>query len=176
MAEAFLGEIRLVGFTFAPRNWAFCQGQIIAIQQNTALFSILGTFYGGNGTSTFALPDLRGRVAMSQGFGPGLSQRVLGEVGGSETVLVQTTQMPIHSHSPLGTTGPATQPGVAGGTWASSSGGGRTPPPLYQNTTNTTMRANNVSAAGSNIPHNNMQPFLACNYVICLSGIFPQHP
>src|SRR3712207_3315813 len=98
MSEPFIGEIRMVGFNFAPRGWATCDGQLLSIAQNTALFSLLGTTYGGNGQTTFALPDLRGRAALHQGQGPGLTNRVIGEASGTETVTLTTNQMPSHSH------------------------------------------------------------------------------
>jgi len=142
------------------------------ISQNTALFSLIGTTYGGNGTSTFGLPDLRGRAPMQFGQGPGLSDRVLGEQDGAENVTLLSTQMPAHSHSPLGSTAAGSQGAASGGTWASSSGG-RTPPPLYQNVKNTAMRTDLVGFAGGNQPHNNMQPYLAITFIIALQGVFP---
>lgn len=172
MAEQFIGQITLMGCSFAPRGTARCEGQIISISQNTALFSILGTTYGGNGQTTFALPDLQGRVPMHSGQGLGLSPRTIGEVDGTENVTLTAGQMPIHSHSPGGVTGAGTQQSPTGAVWASSTGG-RTPPPLYQNSPNTPMRSDLVGAGGGGQPHNNMQPFLALTFVIALQGVFP---
>ena len=172
MSQPFIAEIRIFGGNFAPTGWARCEGQIMPISQNTALFSLIGTTYGGNGTSTFGLPDLRGRAPMQFGQGPGLSDRVLGEQDGAENVTLLSTQMPAHSHSPLGSTAAGSQGAASGGTWASSSGG-RTPPPLYQNVKNTAMRTDLVGFAGGNQPHNNMQPYLAITFIIALQGVFP---
>lgn len=154
---------------FAPRDYAFCQGQILPIAQNTALFSLLGTTYGGNGQTTFALPDLRGRVPVQQGQGPGLSSYSLGQTGGAENVTLNVSQMPAHSH--------------AATTNANAGGGGDTSPTnnflagdnQYSNVSNTQMNANTVqiAAAGNSQPHTNLQPFLAINFIIALQGIFP---
>jgi len=166
MSEPFVGELRLVPFNFAPRGWAFCQGQVLPIAQNTALFSLLGTTYGGNGQTTFALPDLRGRVAMSPGQGPGLSNYDLGQVGGTEVVTLTQVQMPAHNHIASASNGAATggRPGNAvpsgGGAYASSSDG-------------TTMNPTFIGNAGGSQPHENRQPYLILNYIIALEGIFP---
>lgn len=173
MSQPFLAEIRIFGGNFAPTGWARCEGQIVPIAQNTALFSLIGTNYGGNGQTTFGLPDLRGRAPMQFGQGPGLSPRVLGEQDGAENVTLLSTQMPSHTHSPLGSTATGSQGAASGGTWASSSGG-RTPPPLYQNVKNTAMRSDLVGVSGGNQPHNNMQPYLAITFIIALQGIYPQ--
>ena len=173
MSEPFIGEIKLFAGNFAPRGWAFCSGQLLPIAPHTALFSILGTFYGGNGQTTFALPNLQSRSPMHQGQGPGLSQRVIGEEDGRETVTLLAGEMPSHSHLPIGVADPGSQTTPGNALWAASTGGGRTPPPLYQNTTNTTMRPDIVSFAGSGQPHNNLQPYLALSFVIALEGIFP---
>jgi microcystin-dependent protein len=168
VTEPFLGEIRLFPYNFAPRGWAFCQGQILSIAQNTALFSLLGTTYGGNGVTTFALPDLRGRVAVSQGQGPGLSPYSLGEQGGVESVTLIATQMPQHNHLiSVNNAGSSTgrpsgnYPGqTSGNTYAPSSDG-------------STFAPQAVGMAGGNQPHTNIQPYLALNYCIALEGIFP---
>src|SRR5262245_2996958 len=120
MSQPYIGEIRMVGFNFAPLGWALCNGQLLAISQNTALFSLLGTTYGGNGQTTFALPDLRGRIPIHQGQGPGLSNRVLGEVGGQESVALTSQQMPAHTHALLASPSPGTTISPVGSTWASS--------------------------------------------------------
>lgn len=165
-SEPFLGELMLVPYNFAPRGWAFCNGQILSIAQNTALFSLLGTTYGGNGQTTFALPDLRGRVAVSSGQGPGLSNVDLGQLSGTETVTLLTTQMPAHNHGIAAANGGATasRPGgnvpAGGGTYASASDGA-------------VMNAAMVQNAGGGQPHENRQPFLGLNYCIALEGIFP---
>ena len=172
MSDPFLAEIKMFAGNFAPQGWAFCNGQLIAISQNTALFSLLGTTYGGNGQTTFGLPELRGRAPMGAGSGPGLSQRFRGELNGVENVTLTASQMPTHSHSALGSPSSGTQGSPAGATWASSTGG-RVPPPLYQNTTNTAMRTDLVGLAGGNQPHSNLQPYLVVTFIIALQGIFP---
>jgi microcystin-dependent protein len=168
MTQPFLGEIRMFGGNFAPRGNAMCNGQLLAISQNTALFSLLGTFYGGDGKTTFALPDLRGRSPMHQGQGPGLSQRDIGEVAGEENVTLLSTEMPSHTHQVMavGSAGNNTSP--AGNSWASS-----TTRPYSNQAPNTTMAPQALSIAGGSQPHNNLQPFLVVTFIIALQGIFP---
>jgi microcystin-dependent protein len=165
--EPFLGEISLVAFNFAPRGYAFCQGQILPIAQNTALFSLLGTTYGGNGQTTFALPDLRGRLPVGVGPGPGLSPVDLGQVGGSETVTLTQNQLPAHSHGAASTqaTGTSTRPSnqfpAAGqAVYAAASDG-------------TTLNAGFIKNTGGGQPVGVKDPFLGLNYIIAIEGIFP---
>ena len=176
MSDQFVGEIRAVSFNFAPVGWAFCNGQTLAISQNTALFSLLGTNYGGNGTSTFALPNLQGMAAISQGNGPGLSQYVIGESGGVAQVTLLNTSLPAHGHTlPVSTgTGVANQGPGPGSFLAASAPRGGTP--LYATSATVmpaTMSSSAVGAAGSSNPHNNLPPYLVLNYIIALQGIFP---
>jgi microcystin-dependent protein len=166
VSEPFLGEIRLVAFNFAPRGWAFCQGQILSIAQNTALFSLLGTTYGGNGQTTFALPDLRSRVAVSSGQGPGLSNYTLGQTGGEEAVTLLQTQMPAHGHGVAASNGPASANRPAGGVPAAGGSYAAAPD-------GTTMNPAMVQGSGGSQPHDNIPPYLTLNYVIALEGIFP---
>lgn len=163
----FLGQIMLVGFNFAPQGWAFCDGQLLPIAQNTALFSLLGTQYGGNGVNTFALPDLRGRVAMHKGQGPGLSFRSQGEVGGTESVTLLTTQMPAHAHTLFGTGEPGSSQSPSGLLAAETS------EDSYAAGALAAMSASAIGQAGGNQPHPNMQPYLVMNYIIALQGIYP---
>ena len=175
MSEAFVGEIRMAGFNFAPFGWAFCSGQIMPIAQNTALFSLLGTNYGGNGQSTFGLPDLRGRTPIQWGQGPGLSDVAIGETGGSSTVTLQANNIPPHTHSLSATTAAASQASPANGVWAVS-GSRRTTVNLYKSTTdNTAMSAQSLGTSGSAVvaAHNNVSPYLAVSFIIALQGIFP---
>jgi microcystin-dependent protein len=173
MSSPFIAEIRLLGCNFAPRGWAFCQGQTIAISQNTALFSLLGVTYGGNGTTIFQLPDLQGRTPIGAGQGPGLSFRSLGEIGGVTSVTLLSTQMPNHSHAVNASSAAGTQTSPATAIWAASVGG-RTPPPLYSNVTaNTPMAVTALQVVGGSQPHENRQPYLGMNYVIALQGVFP---
>lgn len=167
MSAPFLGEIFLVPYNFAPRGYAFCEGQILSISQNTALFALLGTTYGGNGQTTFALPDLRGRVPVGVGQGPGLSNVDLGQVGGTETVTLTQAQMPAHNHlagstQAAGTaTRPSNQfPAAGAGVYGAASDG-------------TTMNAAVVQSAGGNQPFSVKSPFLGLHYIIALQGIFP---
>jgi len=167
MSSPFLGEITLFGFNFAPRGWALCSGQLLPINQNDALFSILGTTYGGNGTTSFALPDLRGRTPIHGGTGPGLSNYVLGQQGGTENVTLLSSQMPSHQHTASASSGAPAVASPAAAAWAS---GGSS---AYQASANTIMSANAFANAGGNQAHNNQQPSLALNYCIALFGIFP---
>lgn len=178
--EGYIAEIRMFAAPFAPRNWAYCQGQIISIAQNTALFSLLGTTYGGNGIQTFALPNFASRVAVGTGNGAGLSSMVLGEMTGTENVSLLVTQIPSHTHTATGTVSPRAYTG--GGDEASPVGGylanaTTTSGNLYSTTAAGNMGATptniTVQVAGSSTPHNNFQPSLGMNYIICMYGIFP---
>lgn len=167
MSEPFLGEIRPYAFNFPPRGWAVCSGQLLPINQNQALFSLLGTTYGGNGTTTFALPNLNDRVAIGSGVGAGLSSFSLGELGGTESVQLQQSQMPQHNH--LVTTASAPTTANPSGALPASSGAHN----LYDSAINTTMNTAAVGNAGGNQPHDNLQPYLTTTYCIALQGIFP---
>lgn len=168
MSEPFLGQIMMFAGNFAPRGWALCNGQILPIAQNTALFSILGTTYGGNGQTTFALPDLRGRVPMHPGQGPGLSNHDLGEASGSETVSLTVNNMPAHNHPANATNaaGSATRPG--GNVPAATGAGSYAPGPGTA-----PMSPAFIGAIGGSQPFNNLQPYLCVNFIIALEGIFP---
>jgi microcystin-dependent protein len=173
MAAPFLGEIRPWACNFAPFGWAMCQGQLLSIQQNTALFSLLGTFYGGNGTTNFALPDLQGRVPMKYGTDPTGNNYSLGEIAGTETITISSTQMPIHAHTFSGTNANSGHARPADGasfgtnpqgTFFYGPSGGST----------TTINQGTVSTyVGGNQPHTNLQPFLAINWCIAMQGIYP---
>jgi microcystin-dependent protein len=169
--DSFVGEIKLVPYNFAPTGFALCNGQILPIAQNTALFSLLGTMYGGNGQTTFALPDLRGRVAISAGQGPGLSPRDQGETGGSESVTLTPQEMPAHNHLVNVSANPGTTVVAAGNHLNASTYG-----PAYSPTSAATMPANSVGEVGGSQPHENRQPYLTMNYIIALQGIFPPRP
>ena len=170
--DPFVAEIRIFPFNFAPRGWAFCNGQILPISQNTALFSLLGTTYGGNGQTTFALPDMQGNAPMHPGEGPGLSLHDLGEVGGSETVTLSEAEMTAHNHFMSGATqDPANVKLVnPAASFALSQGGG-----IYQDTANPPVQLalQALTPTGSSLPHNNMQPFLTLSFCIALQGVFP---
>jgi microcystin-dependent protein len=173
MADPFVAEIRIFPFNFAPKGWAFCNGQILPISQNTALFSLLGTTYGGDGKSTFALPNLLGRAPMHPGQGPGLSLHDLGEFAGSETVTILESEMPAHTHFMRAhNADPADAQNPSSNTVLAQSANGF----AYQSNAaaNLTQLAfNAISPAGSSFPHNNMQPFLTLNFCIALQGVFP---
>jgi microcystin-dependent protein len=176
MSDAYIAEIRIFGFNFAPKSWATCSGQIVSIQQNTALFSILGTTYGGNGQTTFALPDLRGRAPIHWGTGVGLANVSLGQVGGEENHLLTTQEMPTHTHTFAATTAAATKKPVNLGVFADDVDAQavdyfaafNAPSSSYVNLNQLSM-----PSAGGSQPHNNMQPYLVLNISICLFGIFP---
>lgn len=170
MADPFLAEIRIFPFGFAPRGWAWCDGQLLPLSQNTALFALLGTTYGGDGRSTFALPNLQGRAPMHPGQGPGLSSHALGESGGSGTVTLLESEIPAHSHALRGSIDDAdlTIPAPAR-TLAKSAG-----QPLYTNATQLAPLAPGALApVGGDQPHNNLQPYLTLYFCIALQGIFP---
>lgn len=166
--DPFLGEIRPAAFNFAPQNWALCQGQILAISQNTALFSLLGTTYGGNGTSTFALPNLQGNVAIGEGQGPGLPTYVLGETGGESAVTLLISNLPSHNHLVGDNNTASTDPSPVTHYPA------KPLKSIYGTSSTGTMDPSAVIPDGGGIPHNNMQPYLSINYIIALSGVFPQ--
>jgi microcystin-dependent protein len=171
MAEPFLGEIIMFGGNFAPRGWALCNGQLLSISQNTALFAILGTTYGGDGRTTFGLPDLRGRAPMHPGSGPGLTTRRLGEKGGSESETLDVNQIPSHNHAAQ-CVGPAGNSNdAAGNLWADDAG---VSSGTYSSGAPTnTMSSAAIGNAGGSQAHNNVQPFQCVNYLIALQGIFP---
>ena len=174
MTDVYLGFIAMFGFNFAPQGWAFCAGQLLPIQQNTALFSLLGTTYGGNGVQTFGLPNLQSRVPIGMGTGPGLSNYVIGQSGGTENVTLLTTQIPAHTHQMTASGDIPTLNAASGNSLASSPRGGTQMPNVYAAgfTTPVTM-GSTTSQAGGNQPHSNIQPYLAINYCIALQGIFP---
>jgi microcystin-dependent protein len=175
VTDQFLAEIRLVPYNFAPQNWALCNGQIMSISQNTALFSLLGTTYGGNGTTTFGLPDLRGRAAIFYGPGPGVSTHFAGDASGSETVTLIQTALPAHTHTFNAATVVANAQVPASNEVITRAKTGS----VYQ-----TDSANNrvplapqaMGTAGSGQPHNNLMPYITLNYMIALVGIFPARP
>lgn len=172
MSNQFVAEIRIFAGNFAPTGWATCDGQLLPISQNTALFSLLGTFYGGDGKSTFGLPNFQGSAAINQGQGQGLSDRFLGESAGEPSVTLLQTEMPAHSHTATGNTGGGNSTAAAANVW-SVLGTTRTPPPLYHTATNTQMSPLALSLTGGGLPHNNMSPFLVLTFIIALQGVFP---
>jgi microcystin-dependent protein len=171
MDTPFLGAIFMFGFNFAPRGWATCDGQLLSIAQNSALFSLLGTYYGGDGVQTFALPDLRGRVAVHQGQHPGGSVYTIGEVGGEETVTLAVSQMPVHNHIVEANSNPGDTGAPGGAIFANSGATDREY--LASGLANVAMSPSIISASGGNQPHDNMQPFLTINFCIALEGIYP---
>lgn len=169
MSNPFVAEVRIVGFNFAPRGWAFCDGQLLPLSQNTALFSLLGTMYGGNGKSNFALPDFQGRAPIQHGQGPGLSDYFIGETAGAETVTLLESEIPSHRHAYQASdnVGERNNPGAnlysipdSGRIYAPS--GSLVP-----------MSPNALAPAGGDQPHNNMPPYLVLNFIIALQGVFP---
>jgi microcystin-dependent protein len=167
--DPFVGEIMLFAGNYAPRGWALCNGQLLPINQNQALFALLGTTYGGNGVTTFALPDLRGRVPMHAGQGPGLSNRLLGEQAGAETHTLTVAEMPAHSHAASARAGNGTSASPGGLLPARDPAG----TPHYGSGPDTTLAPEAIGVAGGSQPHENMQPYLVINYCIALQGVFP---
>ena len=173
MADAYVAEIRMFGCNFAPRSWAYCNGQIMSIAQNTALFSLLGTTYGGNGQTTFALPNLQGKAANSMGQGPGLSSYQLGQTGGTSTVTLVANQIAPHTHTAIGDNGDGTNGfGPSGHAWATPSADRDIN--LYDtNGALVNMAPTALANAGGSQPHNNLMPYLVVGFCIALQGIFP---
>lgn len=170
--EAFLGEIRMFAGNFAPRDWAFCDGQLLPINLNSSLFALLGTTFGGDGRTNFALPDLRGRVPLHPGSGPGLTIRDLGEKGGAEAHSLIVNEIPSHSHPANAYSLEGSSAAPQGGVWAKSGAGD----PDYHSAVDTTMSGSAIGNTGGGQPHNNMQPYLGVNFIICLEGTFPSRP
>ena len=171
MSDPFIGEIRLFGFNFAPTGWAQCNGQLLAISQNTALFSILGTTYGGDWRTTFALPNLQGQAALGAGQGPGLSYRTLGESGGESSVTLINSEMPAHTHAAAASTNVGDQSTPANNLWAT--GAGSRGQNFYASGADTAMSSQAIGQAGGSQPHNNLPPYLALNFCTCRYGVYP---
>jgi len=171
--DPFVAEIRIFPFNFAPKGWAFCDGQILPLSQNTALFSLLGTTYGGDGKSNFALPNMQGNAPMHPGQGPGLSLHDLGETGGSDTVSLLESEIPSHSHGLMASAQPATRTGPANNSLARIPTAGSTPYLAPAGAPLVSMSGNSIAPAGGDQPHNNMQPYLTLNFCIALQGVYP---
>jgi microcystin-dependent protein len=173
--DAFLGEIRLMSFPFAPKGWLYCQGQLLSVSQNPALYSLLGVTYGGNGQTTFGLPDLRGRVIVGAGSGVNLSPYTMGQLGGSEMLSLTTGQIPAHSHTFAGTVRTGDSPDLKSPAGAFPAPGAATQ--FSAGTPTMPMNAGTLSGAlantGGSAPHENRQPLLVLNYAIAITGIFP---
>src|SRR5215213_9041261 len=175
MADPFVGEVRVVGFNFPPTGWAQCNGQLLPISQNTALFSLLGTTYGGDGKSTFALPNIQGQVVLGPGQSKGASEYVEGQAGGSPTVTLLTSEIPSHTHGGQASIDDAQfQAPAADRAFATSNPGFAYQTNSTQNLVN--MNPQTLSVAGGSLPHNNMQPYLVLNFIIALQGVFPPRP
>src|SRR5687767_14713453 len=168
MSNQFVAEIRMFAGNFAPTGWALCNGQLLPISQNTALFSLLGTFYGGDGKSTFALPNLQDRTPMFWGQGPGLTDRVQGEEGGTDSVTLLQSEIPVHSHQLLCATDDVNSLSPINAMPGAAESVG-----LYRRGANSTMSASTLLPQGASLPHNNRQPYLAVTFIIALSGVFP---
>jgi microcystin-dependent protein len=173
MSDQFLAEVRIFPFNFPPTGWAFCDGQLMPISQNTALFALLGTYYGGDGKSTFALPDLQGNAPMQTGQGQGLTERFLGEMSGVESITLLVSEIPVHTHTVSNAVDPGdlTIPDPSRAIAVSVGG-----PAFATSAPNATFAFQALPPAGGGLPHNNMQPYLTLNFCIALQGIFPQRP
>jgi microcystin-dependent protein len=168
MSEPFVGEIRMFAGNFAPRGWAFCDGQLLAVSQNDALFSLFGTIYGGDGRTTFALPDLRGRIPIHAGQGPGLSQRRLGSTGGVETVTLTVNQLPSHSHQLKASSQVANTPNPETNVLANAASSDP-----YEEVADEALAAGSITSVGGSQSHTNLMPFLCINFIVALFGIYP---
>jgi microcystin-dependent protein len=169
MSTPYIGEIRMTGFNFAPAGWAFCNGQVLSIADNDALFNLIGTTYGGDGVNTFQLPNLQGRIPFHQGTSSG-NTMVIGQISGSETVTLTTSQIPVHTHVLAANSGRGGQPGPSSGLWAAS--------PLDEFSTDApssthAMASSAILPTGGSQPHDNMPPFLVVNFIIALYGVYP---
>lgn len=172
--DPYIGDIRLFAGSFAPRGWMLCAGQLLSISEQSTLFAIIGTTYGGDGVTTFQLPDLRGRLPVGQGNGPGLTPRVIGEQFGVESVTLLTPQIPSHSHSlSASTASPSTSPNPTGNVFAHSNTDNIYAPLPSSGADPQVMNVLSVQATGGTQPHNNIMPTTAINYIICIEGIFP---
>jgi microcystin-dependent protein len=169
MSNPYLGEIRMAGFNFPPIGWAFCRGQLLSIAENDALFALIGTTYGGDGITTFGLPDLRGRLPINQGQGPGLSNYVMGEHSGTESVTLLTTQIPSHSHTVSAASGGTRNANPSGNLL----GSGEADIYTHDDANAVSLSASAIGTSGGTQPHENMQPFLCINFIIALEGVFP---
>lgn len=170
----YLGMLAIFGFNFPPRGWAYCNGQLISIAQNSALFALLGTYFGGDGITTFALPNLQSRVPIGMGQGSGLSSYFIGQAAGTQTVTLISTEMPAHTHFMTASGDGPTQATAQGASLGSQSRTGGTMPVIYANGATTPVQMSSATTiAGGNQPHNNIQPYLAMNFCIALEGIFP---
>lgn len=169
MSEPFVGEIRMFAGNFAPRGWAFCDGQLLAVSQNDALFSLFGTIYGGDGRTTFGLPDLRGRIPIHAGSGPGLTTRRLGEKSGAENVTLTASELPAHGHDVRVSTAVGTDSDPTG----EYLGASPTVRVFRPGTPNMAMNSDAITAVGGNQQHNNVMPFLCINFIVALVGIYP---
>lgn len=170
MSEPFVGEIRMFAGNFAPRGWAFCDGQLLAVSQNDALFSLLGTIYGGDGRTTFGLPDLRGRIPIHAGHGPGLSERRLGSSGGPEQVTLTVNQLPSHTHEPFQASSDRGNEANPGGNVLAES------PQIsmyIEDPASVSLDAPSVTSVGGSQPHTNLMPFLCVHFIIALFGLYP---
>jgi microcystin-dependent protein len=179
MSDPFVAEIRMFGFNFPPRGWAFCNGQLLPLSQNTALFSLLGTTYGGDGKSTFALPDMQGNAAMHPGQGQGLSERFLGEMGGSQNVTLLESEIPVHTHNMMAFTqvpGDLFGPTAQNNAILARSNNGAVYNTTVSNPAPVLLAPQALAPAGGGLPHNNMQPYLTVNFCIAMQGIFPARP
>ena len=173
MSQPFVAEIRIFGFNFPPRGWAFCDGQLLSISQNTALFSLLGTTYGGDGKTTFGLPNLQGSAPLQPGQGPGLSLRVLGETGGEQAVTLLQTELPSHTHGVQAASGGGTVIPPTGAIWATPGAGRNLKIYVPSDANNVAMSPLGTSVTGGSQPHNNMPPYLCLNFCIALQGVYP---